>query len=86
MAHAPEQGQVIALKGKTDGFSFDAYHAGVRDARRGGLVILHAIWGVTPHLRELADGFAEDCFCRMRKTVQAKRGEHQKIVQHLIGS
>ncbi len=35
-----------------------AYHAPAREARRGGLVILHAIWGVTPHIRELSDTLA----------------------------
>ena len=52
-------GDTIQLTSARDGFRFDAYHAGVTDARRGGLVILHAIWGVTPHLRELADSYAE---------------------------
>jgi carboxymethylenebutenolidase len=41
-----------------DGFRFDAWRAPVSDARRGGLVILHAIWGVTPHLRALAEEYA----------------------------
>ena len=53
-------GQAIRLDSRADGFSFGAYHAPTADARRGGLVVLHAIWGVTPHLRDLADGFAED--------------------------
>ena len=52
-------GETVQLRSAADGFEFAAYHAGVRDARRGGLVILHAIWGVTPHLRELADSYAE---------------------------
>lgn len=52
-------GETVQLKSAQDGFGFAAYHAGVSDARRGGLVILHAIWGVTPHLRELADSYAE---------------------------
>ena len=52
-------GETVRLTSAKDGFQFDAYHAGVSDARRGGLVILHAIWGVTPHLRELADEYAE---------------------------
>jgi carboxymethylenebutenolidase len=52
-------GETVQLKSSTDGFEFAAYHAGVSDARRGGLVICHAIWGVTPHLRELADSYAE---------------------------
>lgn len=53
-------GEVVQLESARDGFAFDAYRATPTDARRGGLVICHAIWGVTPHLRDLADGFAED--------------------------
>ena len=52
-------GETVQLTSGADGFKFGAYHAGVSDARRGGLVILHAIWGVTPHLRALADEYAE---------------------------
>ena len=52
-------GETVQLASAKDGFQFAAYRAGVPDARRGGLVILHAIWGVTPHLRELADSYAE---------------------------
>jgi carboxymethylenebutenolidase len=51
-------GETVQLTSAQDGFRFDAYRAGVSDARRGGLVILHAIWGVTPHLRGLADEYA----------------------------
>jgi carboxymethylenebutenolidase len=50
-------GETIRLPA-ADGFEFDAYRATVGDARRGGLVICHAIWGVTPHLIELADSYA----------------------------
>lgn len=53
-------GETVQLRSARDGFAFDAYRAAPTDARRGGLVVCHAIWGVTPHLRELADGFAED--------------------------
>ncbi|HEY2358579.1 MAG TPA: dienelactone hydrolase family protein [Phenylobacterium sp.] len=52
-------GETVRLTSARDGFQYDAYHARVSDARRGGLVILHAIWGVTPHLRELADEYAD---------------------------
>lgn len=52
-------GEAIKLRG-ADGFEFGAYHARHGDARRGGLVVCHAIWGVTPHLRDLADRFADD--------------------------
>jgi carboxymethylenebutenolidase len=53
-------GEAIRIPSPLDGFEYDAYRASPDDARRGGLVICHAIWGVTPHLRELADGFAGD--------------------------
>ena len=53
-------GETVQLRSAKDGFAFDTYRAAPTDARRGGLVICHAIWGVTPHLRELADSFAED--------------------------
>jgi carboxymethylenebutenolidase len=52
-------GETVQLASAVDGFAFDAYRAQAREARRGGLVILHAIWGVTPHLRALADDYAE---------------------------
>jgi carboxymethylenebutenolidase len=52
-------GEAVRLTSARDGFEFGAYRADVSDARRGGLVILHAIWGVTPHLRDLADDYAE---------------------------
>ena len=51
-------GSKIRLTSGRDGFEFDAYHAPAREARRGGLVICHAVWGVTPHLIGLADEFA----------------------------
>ena len=53
-------GETVQLVSTKDGFAFDAYRAPVSDARRGGLVICHAIWGVTPHLQALADSYAED--------------------------
>ena len=51
-------GQRIALATR-DGAPFAAYHAPAQEARRGGIVMLHAIWGVTPHIRELSDSLAE---------------------------
>jgi carboxymethylenebutenolidase len=42
-----------------DGQPVAAYHAPPGDARRGGLVMLHAIWGVTPHIRDLSDTLAD---------------------------
>lgn len=53
-------GETIRLTSPFDGFEFDAYHAPTRDARRGGLLLIQEIFGVTDHIRELADSFAED--------------------------
>ena len=53
-------GQALRLTSGVDGFEFGAYHAPPEDARRGGLVLIQEIFGVTDHIRELADGFAAD--------------------------
>jgi carboxymethylenebutenolidase len=53
-------GDAIALTSARDGFTFAAYRALVPDARRGGLVLVQEIFGVTDHIRELADSFAAD--------------------------
>jgi carboxymethylenebutenolidase len=53
-------GETITLKSRHDGFELAAYHAGPEDARRGGLLLIQEIFGVTDHIRELADGFAAD--------------------------
>jgi carboxymethylenebutenolidase len=53
-------GQTIRLQSRFDGFELGAWHVPARDARRGGLVLVQEIFGVTGHLRELCEGFAED--------------------------
>ena len=53
------RGEVIRLTSAADGFEFGAYHVTPEDARHGGLVLVQEIFGVTPHIQELCDGFAE---------------------------
>lgn len=53
-------GRDIVLTSRADGASFAAYHAVPDDARRGGLVLIQEIFGVTEAIRELCDGFAAD--------------------------
>ncbi|KRB52115.1 MAG: dienelactone hydrolase family protein [Pseudomonadota bacterium] len=53
-------GETITLKSGFDGFELGAYHARPTDARRGGLVLIQEIFGITDHIRELADSFAEE--------------------------
>ena len=53
-------GETVSLTSAVDGFAFGGYRAPPPDARRGGLVLIQEIFGVTDHIRELADGFAAD--------------------------
>jgi carboxymethylenebutenolidase len=52
-------GETIPLTNPTDGFTLTAYRAPPGNARQGGLVLIQEIFGVTNHIRELADGYAE---------------------------
>ena len=53
-------GETIRLVSAFDGFELEAYHALPPDARRGGLVLVQEIFGITDHIRELCDSFAQD--------------------------
>jgi carboxymethylenebutenolidase len=53
-------GESVSLASAADGFSFGAYRAPPDDARRGGLVLIQEIFGVTDHIKALADGYAAD--------------------------
>jgi carboxymethylenebutenolidase len=50
----------IRLASLTDGFLFDAFHVTPPEARRGGLVLIQEIFGVTDHIKDLARRFAAD--------------------------
>ena len=53
-------GETITLKSSFDAFELSAYHAKPTDARRGGLVLIQEIFGVTDHIREMCDDFAAE--------------------------
>lgn len=55
-------GKMIIVRSKHDGFAFRAYHAPAVGERKGGLVLVQEIFGVTDHIRELCDGYAADGF------------------------
>lgn len=44
----------------SDGHEMPCYHATPADERRGGLVLVQEIFGVTEHIRELCDEYAAD--------------------------
>ena len=48
------------LTSASDGFRFDAWRVRPSDARRGGLVLIQEIFGVTEHIRETAAAYADD--------------------------
>jgi carboxymethylenebutenolidase len=43
-----------------DGAGIDVYRTTPTGARKGGLVLIQEIFGVTEHIRELSDRYAED--------------------------
>ena len=66
-------GEAIRLTSPTDGFVFGAYRSRPRDARRGGLVVIQEIFGVTGHIRDLADGFAADGYETLAPSLYDRR-------------
>ena len=56
-AHMPGQTITITMD---DGFALPVYHAMPEGERRGGLVLIQEIFGVTDHIRELCDEYAAD--------------------------
>ena len=43
-----------------DGYAMPVWHVAARGERRGGLVLVQEIFGVTEHIRELCDEYAAD--------------------------
>jgi carboxymethylenebutenolidase len=52
--------EAITLHSAVDGFAFAAWRRAPDDARRGGLIVIQEIFGVTDHIRETAAGFAAE--------------------------
>jgi carboxymethylenebutenolidase len=49
---------MIRLRSSHDGFTVDAYRVDARPPRRGGVVVIQEIFGVSDHVRERCDTFA----------------------------
>lgn len=43
-----------------DGFKFDCYRVAPKGARRGGVVVVMEVFGVNDHIKQVADGYADD--------------------------
>ncbi|HXV00159.1 MAG TPA: dienelactone hydrolase family protein [Caulobacteraceae bacterium] len=50
--------EAISLTSSLDGFEFAAWRSQAGDARRGGLIVIQEIFGVTDHIRQTAAAFA----------------------------
>src|SRR5262249_2434062 len=53
------QGKLLKMKMK-DGAEIGVYHVEPKGTRRGGLVLIQEIFGVTDHIKEVSDGYAAD--------------------------
>lgn len=52
-------GEMIRLAAE-DGHGFDAYQAQPTGTPKGGLVIIQEVFGLTDHIKRVADGFADE--------------------------
>ncbi|HVP84294.1 MAG TPA: dienelactone hydrolase family protein [Rhizomicrobium sp.] len=53
------RGKMVQMK-MADGAEIGVYQVQPKGARRGGLVLIQEIFGVTEHIKELSDGYADD--------------------------
>ncbi len=49
-------GSMIGVKSR-DGFEFDAYHVAARGVRKGGVIVIQEIFGLSDHIKEMAERF-----------------------------
>lgn len=54
------RGEMMTLKSAGDGAELSAYHVTPFGDKKGGLVLIQEIFGVTDHIKDLCDGFAAD--------------------------
>jgi len=61
------------LTSPLDGFVFQAWRETPPDARRGGLIVIQEIFGVTDHIRETAASFASEGFETLAPSLYDRR-------------
>src|ERR1700739_2912206 len=55
------RGHMIEMK-MSDGKTIGVYQVAPKGARRGGLVLIQEIFGVTDHIKECCEGYADDVY------------------------
>jgi carboxymethylenebutenolidase len=58
----------------SDGTDFDVYVARPEGAPKAALVVVHEIWGLLPHIREVADRFAADGYLVVAPDILSRAG------------
>lgn len=70
--------KTISLKA-TDGHELDAYVAQPSGAPKAGLVVLQEIFGVSPHIRSVVDGFAKDGYLTIAPALFDRSKKHTEL-------
>ncbi len=52
-------GEMIRVKSR-DGFEFDAYHVKAQGSRKGGVIVVQEIFGLSDHIKEMAERFGAE--------------------------
>ena len=75
-------GRMITLD--ADG-AFDAYVVEPEGAQppRGGLVVIHEIWGLVDHIKDVADRFAREGYVVIAPDLLSRAGVHPELGQQL---
>ena len=79
-------GETINLTSPGDGFVFGAWRAQPPDARRGGLILIHEIFGVTDHIRALADAYAEEGYETLAPSLFDRRAHRFEAAYDAVGA
>jgi len=67
-----------------DGTTFDAHVARPAGEARGGLVVIHEIWGLTDHIRAVADRFAGEGYVVIAPDILSHAGVAPAMGQELF--
>ncbi|HUZ04959.1 MAG TPA: dienelactone hydrolase family protein, partial [Acidobacteriaceae bacterium] len=67
--------QTVSLKA-ADGHALDAYLAQPTGTPKAGIVVLQEIFGVTSHIRSVADGFAKDGYLTLAPALFDRARKH----------
>jgi carboxymethylenebutenolidase len=69
---------------RLDGDEFDTYLATPPDETRGGLVVIHEIWGLADHIREVADRLAGEGYLVLAPDLLSEVGISPQVGAELL--